>query len=139
MIEPRLERTGQLRNAIVASFVNGMIVSVFIAVLAWGIGRVLGGTLGLGRLMVITVVSGMLLAVWVVIVSSVSVYASYRLGYDPDDTTIPVVTNVCDITGVLILFPSSGSCCKSAASGAVEPIPAFRTARWSRGPPRSGR
>lgn len=29
---------------------------------------------------------------------------SFRLGYDPDDTTVPFVTNVCEITGVLILF-----------------------------------
>ncbi|WP_222920268.1 magnesium transporter [Natrinema sp. SYSU A 869] len=86
--------------------VMGLAATVFVllGVASWAIGRALGGTLGLGRLMVITVVSGMLLAVWVVVVSSVAVYASYRLGYDPDDTTIPVVTNICDITGVLILF-----------------------------------
>ncbi|QCS43999.1 magnesium transporter [Natrinema versiforme] len=86
--------------------VLGLAATVFVllGLASWGIGRALGGTLGLGTLLLITMVSGMLLAVWVVVVSSVSVYASYRLGYDPDDTTIPVVTNVCDITGVLILF-----------------------------------
>ncbi|WP_226482470.1 magnesium transporter [Natrinema amylolyticum] len=90
--------------------VMGLAATVFVllGIASWGIGRALGGTLGLGRLMVITIVSGMLLAVWVVLVSSVAVYASYRLGYDPDDTTIPVVTNVCDITGVLILFAVVG-------------------------------
>ncbi|MCU4741028.1 magnesium transporter [Natronoglomus mannanivorans] len=86
--------------------VYGLAATVFVLLgfASWGIGRALGGTLGLVPLLIITIVSGMLLATWVVIVSSVSVYASYRLGYDPDDTTIPVVTNVCDITGVLILF-----------------------------------
>ncbi|MGQ3412548.1 magnesium transporter [Natrinema sp. LN54] len=86
--------------------VLGLAATVFVllGLASWGIGRALGGTLGIGTLLVITMISGMLLAVWVVVVSSVSVYASYRLGYDPDDTTIPVVTNVCDITGVLILF-----------------------------------
>ncbi|ELZ23372.1 MgtE integral membrane protein [Haloterrigena salina JCM 13891] len=86
--------------------VIGLAATVFVLLgfAAWGIGRVLGGSLGLGTLLVITIVSGMLLAIWVVLVSTVSVYLSYRLGYDPDDTTIPVVTNVCDITGVLILF-----------------------------------
>lgn len=82
----------------------GATVFVLLGIAAWAIGRMLGGTLGLGTLLVITLVSGMLLAVWVIIVSSVAVYASYWLGYDPDDTTIPVVTNICDITGVLILF-----------------------------------
>ncbi|WP_345783464.1 magnesium transporter [Halomontanus rarus] len=86
--------------------VFGLAATVFVLLgfASWGIGRVLGGTLGLVPLLTITIVSGALLAVWVVVVSSVSVYASYRFGYDPDDTTIPVVTNVCDITGVLILF-----------------------------------
>ncbi|NUB90510.1 magnesium transporter [Haloterrigena sp. SYSU A121-1] len=86
--------------------VIGLAATVFVLLgfAAWGIGRVLGGSLGLGTLLVITIVSGMLLAIWVVLVSTVAVYLSYRLGYDPDDTTIPVVTNVCDITGVLILF-----------------------------------
>lgn len=86
--------------------VLGLAATVFVllGIAAWAIGAFLGGTLGLGTLLVITMVSGMLLAVWVVIVSTVSVYVSYQLGYDPDDTTIPVVTNVCDITGVLILF-----------------------------------
>ena len=86
--------------------VIGLAATVFVLLgfASWGIGRLLGGSLGLGTLMLITIVSGMLLAVWVVVVSTVSVYGSYRLGFDPDDTTIPVVTNVCDITGVLILF-----------------------------------
>ena len=86
--------------------VMGLAATVFVllGIAAWAIGRVLGGTLGLGTLLLITNVSGMLLAVWIVVVSTVSIYVSYRLGYDPDDTTIPVVTNVCDITGVLILF-----------------------------------
>ncbi|MFC4249718.1 magnesium transporter [Natribaculum luteum] len=86
--------------------VFGLAATVFflLGIASWAIGRLLGGSLGLGALMFITMVSGMLLAVWVVIVSSVAVYVSYRLGYDPDDTTIPVVTNVSDVTGVLILF-----------------------------------
>ncbi|WP_306055259.1 magnesium transporter [Natronococcus wangiae] len=86
--------------------IMGLAATVFVllGVASWAIGRALGGTLGLGTLLLITIGSGMLLAVWVVVVSTASVYASFRLGYDPDDTTIPVVTNVCDITGVLILF-----------------------------------
>ncbi|WP_049922349.1 magnesium transporter [Halopiger djelfimassiliensis] len=86
--------------------VMGLAATVFVllGIASWAIGRLLGGTLGLGTLLLITIASGMLLAVWVVVVSTSSVYLSYRLGYDPDDTTIPVVTNVCDITGVLILF-----------------------------------
>ncbi|WP_175529333.1 magnesium transporter [Natronorubrum texcoconense] len=93
-----------IRANIGAVFGLAATVFVLLGIASWGIGRALGGTLGLGTLLFVTIVSGMLLAVWVVVVSTLSVYGSYKLGYDPDDTTIPVVTNVCDITGVLILF-----------------------------------
>lgn len=82
----------------------GATVFTLVGVAAWAIGRVLGGTLSFVDVMTISLVSGMALSIFVVVFSLVSVYASYRLGYNPDDTTIPVVTNVCDITGVLILF-----------------------------------
>ena len=75
-----------------------------VGIAAWAIGVALGGTLGLGRVLFISLISGMLLAVLVVVTSVAAVEASYRIGLNPDDTTIPIVTNVCDITGVLILF-----------------------------------
>lgn len=53
--------------------------------------------------MTITLVSGMSLAVVVILLSVGATYVSCRFGLDPDDTTIPVVTNVRDILGVLIL------------------------------------
>lgn len=82
----------------------GLTVFVLVGVAAWLIGRILGGTLGLLEVLTISLVSGTLLSVFVVVTSLVAVSTSYRLGYNPDDTTIPVVTNVSDITGVLILF-----------------------------------
>ncbi len=97
-------RNPDIRANVGAVFGLAATVFVLVGFAAWGIGRFLGGTLALGAVMAISVISGMILAVWVVVVSIASIWASYRLGYNPDDTTIPVVTNVCDITGVLILF-----------------------------------
>jgi len=62
-----------------------------------------GGGMTLRETFLISMVSGMLLAVVAVVLSISATYASYRLGLDPDDTTIPVVTNLCDILGVVIL------------------------------------
>ncbi len=89
-----------------AGAVFGLAGTVFgvVGVAAWAIGSVLGGVLTLPQVMTISLVSGMLLALLVVVLSLISVSASYRLGFNPDDTTIPIVTNLCDITGVLILF-----------------------------------
>ena len=84
----------------------GLAATVFsiVGIAAWMIGQTLGGTLRLGQVFAISMISGMALAVLVVVLSLLSVSASFRFGYNPDDTTIPIVTNICDIVGVLILF-----------------------------------
>ena len=89
-----------------AGAVFGLAATVFgaVGIAAWAIGLALGGSLGPGRVLLIALVSGLLLAVLVVVASVAAVELSYRVGLIPDDTTIPVVTNVCDIVGVLILF-----------------------------------
>jgi mgtE-like transporter len=89
-----------------AGAVFALAATVFgaVGVAAWAIGLALGGSLALGRVLLIALVSGLCLAALVVVASVAAVEASYRLGLNPDDTTIPVVTNLCDIAGVLILF-----------------------------------
>lgn len=54
--------------------------------------------------MLIAVVSGAVLAVLTAVITVVTTYAAYRLRLDPDDVVIPVVTNICDVLGVLVLF-----------------------------------
>ncbi|MDR5671770.1 Permease, similar to cation transporter [Halalkaliarchaeum sp. AArc-CO] len=71
---------------------------------AYGVGHLITGEpMALWDLLVISVVSGMILAVVAIVLSIAATYVSYKQGLDPDDTTIPVVTNVCDILGVIIL------------------------------------
>ena len=72
---------------------------------AWGL-QSLGGGARLGLVTVVFVASaaGAVLAVLAVAVTLVATYAAYRLGTDPDDVVIPVVTNTCDVLGVLVLF-----------------------------------
>lgn len=65
--------------------------------------------LGTAQLSVVTVLlvavgSGGALAVIAVFITVVATYTAYRLQLDPDDVVIPVVTNVCDVLGVLVLF-----------------------------------
>jgi mgtE-like transporter len=52
----------------------------------------------------VAVAAGLALAVLAVAVALVATYAAYRLGLDPDDVVVPVVTNVCDVLGVVVLF-----------------------------------
>ena len=74
-----------------------------LAVAAWVVGRTIASPMGFADLVVISLVSGLLLAALAICISVAATYLSYRRGLDPDDTTIPVVTNVCDILGVVVL------------------------------------
>lgn len=69
---------------------------------AYLLGSLTGSTLSLTTLLAISLLSGLSLAVVAVVFSFGATYASYQLGIDPDDTTIPIVTNVVDVFGMVI-------------------------------------
>ena len=71
---------------------------------AYVIGVVLGIGLPITTLLVISLVSGMAVSVIAVIFSFAATYGSFKLGIDPDDTTIPIVTNVVDVFGMVIFI-----------------------------------
>ncbi|MXR53120.1 ABC transporter permease [Halovenus sp. WSH3] len=75
-----------------------------LAVGAYLLGLVVGSTLSFPTLFLISMVSGMSVAVVAIVFSFAATYLSYRAGIDPDDTTIPIVTNVVDVFGMLIFI-----------------------------------
>ncbi|OLZ42177.1 ABC transporter permease [Natrinema saccharevitans] len=83
----------------------GLAATIFTAlgIVAWLVGQFIAEPMALLDLMLISVVSGMVLAGLAIVLSVLATYVSYTQGLDPDDTTIPVVTNVCDILGVIVL------------------------------------
>jgi mgtE-like transporter len=84
-------------------------VTVFpaVGVGAWALTALLGGaTLSLLTVVSVAFLSGVVLAFLAVAVTLTATYAAYRFGLDPDDVVIPVVTNTCDVLGVVVLFAS---------------------------------
>ena len=72
---------------------------------AWVVQSLLDGSrLALLTVIAVALSSGVVLAALAVVVTTVTTYAAYRFELDPDDVVIPVVTNVCDVLGVLVLF-----------------------------------
>jgi mgtE-like transporter len=72
---------------------------------AWGLTALAGSTnLPLPTVLAVSITSGLSLAVLAVLVTVVATYAAYRLELDPDDVVIPVVTNTCDVLGVVLLY-----------------------------------
>lgn len=72
---------------------------------AWGLSALTGSTaLSPWTVLTVSLVSGLSLAVLAVVVAVVATYAAYRFELDPDDVVIPVVTNTCDVLGVVVLY-----------------------------------
>jgi len=72
---------------------------------AWLLQGLFGATeLGLGTMLAVATLSGLVLALLAVAVTLAATYAAYRFGLDPDEVVIPVVTNTCDVLGVVVLF-----------------------------------
>jgi mgtE-like transporter len=77
----------------------------FVGAGAWLLSSITGGTrLPLATVVAVATASGTVLAVVAIVVAAVATYAAYRLGLDPDDVVIPVVTNTCDVLGVVLLY-----------------------------------
>jgi mgtE-like transporter len=104
LIEPRFELDRRLSNAIVASFVNGMTVSVFIGMVAFVALVVLGRSGSLLQLVGIMVVAGFLSAILMLSVLVTAVFVGYRNGLDPDNVVGPLVTTLGDLFGVVFLL-----------------------------------
>ena len=72
---------------------------------AWSLSALTGPTaLSPWTVLAVSLTSGLSLAVLAVLVTVVATYAAYRFELDPDDVVIPVVTNTCDVLGVVLLY-----------------------------------
>ena len=72
---------------------------------AWSLSALTGSTdLSPWTVLAVSLSSGLSLAVLAVVVTVVATYAAYRFELDPDDVVIPVVTNTCDVLGVVLLY-----------------------------------
>jgi mgtE-like transporter len=92
----------------VATLALSVTVFPVIGVGAWSLTVLLGGAaLSVTTVVSVALASGVALAVLAVLVTLVATYAAYRFGLDPDDVVIPVVTNVCDVLGVIVLFAAA--------------------------------
>ena len=95
----------RLAGNAVATIALAVTVFPLVGAGAWLLQAVLGGTrLALPTVVAVALTSGVVLAGLAVAVTTVTTYAAYRFELDPDDVVIPVVTNVCDVLGVLVLF-----------------------------------
>ena len=100
--DPRPDREALLEVSMTFLFALG--VYVYVGISAWALGNVLGVTTPpLPQLLGVSVVGGMLGTFFLAIVATTAATATYRLGLDPDNHAIPIVTSVMDFIGMLCL------------------------------------
>ncbi|MFP8891116.1 magnesium transporter [Natrialbaceae archaeon A-CW2] len=100
-------RDTELIGNVLAILALAATIFTALAIGAWLLGSLIGSTLALTTLLTISLVSGMSVALIAIVFSFATTYASYHLGIDPDDTTIPIVTNVVDVFGMIIFISVS--------------------------------
>lgn len=109
LVEPEFEWQERLGNAVLASFINGIGISLLIGVFTWVALFVLGWeSAPLFELVAIMLLAGVLTSVVMIVGLLLLIFAGFRRGYDPDNLVGPIVTTLGDIFGMLFLLFSVG-------------------------------
>ncbi|MFP8891117.1 magnesium transporter [Natrialbaceae archaeon A-CW2] len=109
LIEPRFQRDERLINAVLASFINGIGISVVIAFVTWGALALIGWPAAEWyEFLAIMLISGVLTSVVLIFGLLAIIFAGYKYGYDPDNLVGPIVTTLGDIFGMLFLLLAVG-------------------------------
>jgi mgtE-like transporter len=105
LIEPRFEYDQRLVNAVTASFINGIGISLVIGVITWVALLILGWEVAaLHELVGIMLIAGVLTSVVLIFGLLALIFAGFKYGYDPDNLVGPIVTTLGDIFGMLFML-----------------------------------
>lgn len=105
LIEPRFTVQRRLVVAVIAAFINGLSVAVFVAVSSKGLLMLMGApSASILKLLFITSITAFLSAFVMSGLLIVLLFVGYRHDLNPDVLTGPIVTTAGDIFGVLFIY-----------------------------------
>ena len=105
LIDPRFEWNDRLINAVIASFVNGIGISIVIGVVTWLALLLIGWERALlVEFVLIMLIAGVLTSIVLIFGLLLLIFAGFKRGYDPDNLVGPIVTTLGDIFGMLFLL-----------------------------------
>lgn len=105
LIEPRFTVQRRLIVAVIAAFINGISVAVFVAVSSKGLLMLMGApSVSLLKLLFITSITAFFSAFVMSGLLIVLLFIGYRHNLNPDVLTGPIVTTAGDIFGVLFIY-----------------------------------
>lgn len=104
-IDARLTLGKEIKREFFSSYVLSFLIFSILGLLAFYASTFAGiETLSLPLTLTVTLVAGYILTTIVVIATFLIATLSFRYGFDPDNVTIPLITAVADILGVVALF-----------------------------------
>lgn len=105
LIPPTFTWDDRLVNAITASFINGIGISIVIGFLTWLALLILGWqSAALYEFIAIMLLAGVATSIVLIAGLLALIFAGYKRGYDPDNLVGPIVTTLGDIFGMLFLL-----------------------------------
>ncbi|MCS7139287.1 MAG: magnesium transporter [Candidatus Nezhaarchaeota archaeon] len=104
VVRPKLERNSYLEKNVVAVLIVSIMSSMYLAFIASAASRLIGLAVEPLKILQVTLLAGISLAMVVTVIGVMVAFISFRYGWDPDNTTIPMVTAVGDVAGVAMLL-----------------------------------
>ena len=105
LIRPEMKRDNNLMHIIVAAIGEGVIMSIFLAIIAHYVILALGrDSIGIIPLASIALIAGLVSGIVLALLIVVLAFAGYRRGMDPDNITGPIATTAGDLLAMLALF-----------------------------------
>ncbi|MEM1546045.1 MAG: magnesium transporter [Candidatus Methanomethylicia archaeon] len=105
IIKPRIEKNTYLFRNIIAIIFIAIISSIYLSILVYAIGGIMGlNIVSPISILILILISSILLALIIIAVGVIVAFISYIYHWDPDNTTIPILTAIGDFTGILTLI-----------------------------------
>ncbi len=104
IVEPRLRPDKPVVLELSTTFLFATVTYLYVGVATWALAHALGVTTpSLLTLIGVAMIGGLMGTCLLAVVATTAATATYRLGLDPDNHAIPVVTSVMDFLGMLCL------------------------------------
>ncbi len=101
-----LRRNPVVRNSVIAALIVGLSACIFVGIVVWILGEVLGIGIPFLTLMSLCLMAGSFELLVVFSATITIAFTSHRFGVDPDDTVIPLIATLGDLIGVSGIFIS---------------------------------
>ena len=101
----QFKKSEVINQNIIASLIIGLISFTIIGIIGETVLRLVGkGGMGYLHFLFVTIFAGVTSTLLISGLSVIIAYLSFKYGFDPDNTTIPLITTLGDVFGICILI-----------------------------------